>query len=67
MHAVVCHLRKDKIWDCRIINYEKEKIYILLCQHLFLCIVGGIVTCFDSFLGSSSGVHQYYLASELRQ
>jgi hypothetical protein len=30
-----------------------------------LFIVGGNATCFDSFLGSSSGVCEYFLASEL--
>jgi hypothetical protein len=58
----------------KVIGFIYEKIIIwaslsikwmILCQHLFLFIVGGIATCFDTFLGSSSGVHEYDLVSEL--
>jgi hypothetical protein len=45
MHPVVCHLRKDIIWDSRATNNKKETKQTLLCQHLFLFVVG------DPFLG----------------
>jgi hypothetical protein len=59
MHRAVCYLRKDIIWDSRTTNNQKETKYILLCQHLFLFIFGGITTCFDPLPGSSSGLHEY--------
>jgi hypothetical protein len=64
MHPVVCYLRKDTIWESRTTNNRKETKYTLLCQLLFLFVFGGIATCFDPFSGSSSGVRQYYLASD---
>jgi hypothetical protein len=37
----------------------KETKYTLLYQYLFVLAVSGNATCFDSFLGSSSGLQEY--------
>jgi hypothetical protein len=65
MHPLVCYLQKDIIWDSTTRNNQKETEQTLMCQHLFLFVVGGITTCSEPFLWSSSGVHEYYLASQL--
>jgi hypothetical protein len=49
---------KDIIWNSRTTNNQREAKQTLLCQHLFLFVFGGIATCFDPFLGSSSGLKQ---------
>jgi hypothetical protein len=59
MHPVVCHLRKDITCDCRKTNNQKETKWTLLCQHLFLFVVGGNATYFDPFIESPLGVHEY--------
>jgi hypothetical protein len=59
MRPVICHLRKDTIWDSPTTNNQNETKLTLLCQHLVLFVVGGNATCFHPFLWSSSGIHEY--------
>jgi hypothetical protein len=33
---------------------------MLVCQHLFSVAAGGNATCFAPFLGSSSGIQEYW-------
>jgi hypothetical protein len=57
---LLCVIRKIYNGTVYATTVVKQIKYTPLCQHLFLLTAAGNATCFDPFLGPSSGVQEYW-------